>query len=67
MNSEMILTCLSSFAQAESESINGNVTKGIRMATGMAGSVSDIRTSWAIAKGRMVSRKLCLKKRRSSG
>ena len=31
MNSEMILTCLSSFAQAESESISGNVTKGIRM------------------------------------
>lgn len=27
----MILTCLSSFAQAESESISGNVTKGIRM------------------------------------
>ncbi len=26
-----ILTCLSSFAQAESESISGNVTKGIRM------------------------------------
>ena len=31
MNSEMILTCLSAFAQAESESISGNVTKGIRM------------------------------------
>lgn len=31
MNSEMILTCLSSFAQAESESISGNVTRGIRM------------------------------------
>lgn len=31
MNSEMILTCLSSFAQAESESLSGNVTKGIRM------------------------------------
>lgn len=31
MNSEMILTRLSSFAQAESESISGNVTKGIRM------------------------------------
>lgn len=31
MNSEMLLTCLSSFAQAESESISGNVTKGIRM------------------------------------
>ena len=31
MNSEMILTCLSSFAQGESESISGNVTKGIRM------------------------------------
>ena len=31
MTSEMILTCLSSFAQAESESISGNVTKGIRM------------------------------------
>lgn len=27
----MILTCLSSFAQAKIESINGNVTKGIRM------------------------------------
>ena len=32
MTSELILTCLSSFAQAESESISGNVTKGIRMA-----------------------------------
>lgn len=31
MTSEMILTCLSAFAQAESESISGNVTKGIRM------------------------------------
>lgn len=31
MNSEMILTCLSAFAQAESESISGNVTRGIRM------------------------------------
>ena len=31
MNSEMILTCLSAFAQAESESISGNVSKGIRM------------------------------------
>lgn len=31
MNSEMILICLSAFAQAESESISGNVTKGIRM------------------------------------
>ena len=31
MNSEMILTCLSAFAQAESESIRSNITKGIRM------------------------------------
>lgn len=31
MNSEMILTYLSAFAQAESESISGNVSKGIRM------------------------------------
>ena len=31
MSSEMILTCLSAFAQAESESISGNVSKGIRM------------------------------------
>ena len=31
MTSEMILTCLSAFAQAESESISSNVTKGIRM------------------------------------
>ena len=31
MNSEMILTCLSAFSQAESESIRSNITKGIRM------------------------------------
>ena len=31
MNSEMILTCLSSFAQAESESISQNVARGKRM------------------------------------
>ena len=31
MNSEMILTCLSSFAQAESESISLNVARGKRM------------------------------------
>ena len=30
MNSEMILTCLSSFAQAESESISGNMRWGIQ-------------------------------------
>lgn len=42
MNSEMILTCLSSFAQAESESISGNVTKGIRMVIGRDASPSAI-------------------------
>ena len=66
MNSEMILTCLSAFAQAESESISGNVTKGIRMGYETGGLVSDTQTAWGTEKERMESLKFTRKRQRLS-
>lgn len=56
MNSEMILTCLSAFAQAESESISGNVTKGIRMGY-KQGRFTFRYTGFAFQRGPMESQK----------
>ena len=67
MNSEMILTVLSAFAQAESESISQNVARGKRMDISTVNSPSLTAESSAIEKGRTASRRSSQSRLKSFG
>ena len=66
MNSEMILTVLSAFAQAESESISQNVARGKLWATDRENLHFLIKICWATEKEQMESQKSSRHKRKSS-
>lgn len=66
-STELMLTMMGAFAQAESESISGNIQAGKRYAMQRGEATINYHNLYAYEKGTMVSRRSFRNRQRSSG